>query len=102
MKVITALLAGLLYFLLVYPVIPVTFSTPPKPPAPHDLTDGLSETLKAIDGHKCVASGTWKSKDVPSWAVVKYLNGKVVGVTFDKAWDLATNGKVWVLLVCEE
>lgn len=102
MKVMLAALAGVLFALLVYPLIPVTFNTVPQPPAPKDLTDNLSEMLSAAGGRDCISSGTWKGDDFPSWAVVSYLDGKIVGMPFDEAWNLAIQGKVWVLLLCED
>ena len=101
MKLVMPLAAAALCAALVYPVIPTTVYFAPSLPTP-ESTYSISDVLMATGGRECVKSGTWKSKTPPSWAVVRYLNGTLSGTTFDKAWDLATDGKVWVLLLCEE
>lgn len=62
--------------------------------------------LAAQEGHDCSPVSAWAQpalRDrIPTWAVMKKLDGEIVGLPFDQAWKLATAGDAWTLRLCED
>jgi hypothetical protein len=70
---------------------------------PTDILRGLPEILSATDGYICDTPANWKTDNpgqIPERVAMRMLDGKIIGVGFDRAWSLAEQGQAYTVSFC--
>jgi hypothetical protein len=66
-----------------------------------DDSAALLAEAQATGGRTCYRPADIPKGLVPSWAVMRRLDGTVSGMPFAQAWMLATTGNAWTITVCQ-
>ena len=85
-------------------------SDPMKPCYSHFLAEGksamsesdaLREELAAAGGRKCYRPADFPKGVIPSWAVMRRIDGSVLGENFAAAWNDSQKGVAWTVTLCQ-
>ena len=77
----------------------------PNAVPPQDYAKDLGAMVEAVGDHDCLEPEVWhadREGEVPTWAVMRLLDGTIEGMPFDEAWAYAEGGKAWTLSLCAD
>jgi hypothetical protein len=64
-------------------------------------SEALREELAATGGRKCYRPSDFPKGSIPSYAVMRKVDGTVMGENFAAAWSDAQKGIAWTVSLCQ-